>query len=69
MNRASQSENLRPWVPFAADSMPEPNRPFHVQWHNKDGSEQVYEDESLDVWLKYVVLYGYPDAPRWRYAS
>jgi hypothetical protein len=47
--------------------MPDRARTFEVIWKNKDGSEAVYEGIRV-VWDRYVALYGYPDAPRWRYA-
>lgn len=53
---------------FTEETMPDRDRAFEVVWKNRDGSESVYEGIRL-VWDRYIALYGYPDAPRWRYAS
>lgn len=53
---------------FTEETMPARDRTFEVIWKNGDGSESVYEGIRI-VWDRYIALYGYPDAPRWRYAS
>jgi hypothetical protein len=63
MNRTSERR-----FSFTEETMPDRGRVFEVIWKNKDGSEAVYDGIRV-VWDRYIALYGYPDAPRWRYAS